>query len=44
MSDDSVGMKNQEIDLILTDSEGVIKTHKKVIFKNQIKSEIIMEV
>ena len=44
MSNEAVGLKNQEIDIIKRNSEGVIIQHKKIIFKNQVKTEVDMEV
>ena len=39
MADEFVGIQNQEIDLVLTGSDGVIKQRKKVIFKAGEKEE-----
>jgi hypothetical protein len=45
MANEKVGLgKNQEIDLVLRGPDGEIKSHKKIIFKDNKKSEVIMGV
>lgn len=39
-----LGMQNQEIDLVLRGPDGAIKSHKKIIFKDSVKTEIDMGV